>query len=52
MTRVLITGMSATGKSTVVEALQAIGYRAVDTDDGWCRTAADGEWVWDAQRAP
>ena len=44
--RVLITGMSATGKSTVVEALRAQGYRAVDTDDGWCTTSADGEWVW------
>ena len=44
--RVLITGMSATGKSTVVEALRAQGYRAVDTDYGWCTTAADGEWIW------
>lgn len=34
MRRVLLTGMSGTGKSTVVEALIARGYDAVDTDEG------------------
>jgi shikimate kinase len=30
--RVLLTGMSGTGKSTVIEELTARGYKAVDTD--------------------
>lgn len=33
MKRVLLTGMSGTGKSTVITALAARGYKAVDTDD-------------------
>lgn len=33
MKRVLLTGMSGTGKSTVIKALAARGYKAVDTDD-------------------
>lgn len=33
MKRVLITGMSGTGKSTVTAALAALGYRAVDADE-------------------
>ncbi|HZN75183.1 MAG TPA: AAA family ATPase [Micromonosporaceae bacterium] len=32
MKRVLLTGMSGTGKSTVIEELAARGYRAIDTD--------------------
>jgi shikimate kinase len=40
MRRVLLTGMSGTGKSTVIRALAARGYRAVDLDcDDW------SEWV-------
>ena len=30
--RVLLTGMSGTGKSTVVTALAALGYKAIDVD--------------------
>jgi len=32
MKRVLITGMSGTGKSSVVNRLAELGYRAIDTD--------------------
>jgi dephospho-CoA kinase len=43
MKRVLITGMSATGKSTAVNAMAEHGFRAVDTDtDEWAAAAAAG----------
>lgn len=36
MKRILLTGMSGTGKSTLVRELTARGYQAIDTDyDGW-----------------
>lgn len=36
MKRVLLTGMSGTGKSTVIRELAARGYKAIDADDdGW-----------------
>jgi dephospho-CoA kinase len=44
--RVLLTGMSATGKSAVVRELAARGYKAIDTDDGWCQVLADGRQLW------
>jgi len=40
MRRVLLTGMSATGKSTITAALAARGYRTVDLD-----TEAWSHWV-------
>ena len=48
---IFITGMSGTGKSSVIVALREKGYRAVDTDtDDWCEWVRDegGEpdWVW------
>jgi dephospho-CoA kinase len=46
--RVLLTGMSGTGKSAVVGALSARGYKAIDTDDGWCQPAPDGRQMWRA----
>lgn len=50
MKRILITGLSGTGKTSVIEELRARGFEAIDTDyDGWCEqvTADDGpEWVW------
>ena len=46
MKRVLLTGMSGTGKSSVIEALAARGYKAVDTDDGWCEPLPDGRQRW------
>ena len=46
MKRVLLTGMSGTGKSSVVEELVARGYKAVDTDDGFCEVQPDGRQRW------
>lgn len=48
MQRVLLTGMSATGKSSVVAALRERGYKAIDTDDGWCEPLPDGRQRWRA----
>jgi dephospho-CoA kinase len=44
--RVLLTGMSGTGKSSVIHALAARGYKAVDADDGWCESLPDGRQRW------
>jgi dephospho-CoA kinase len=44
--RVLLTGMSGTGKSSVVAELVARGYLAVDTDDGFCEVLPDGRQRW------
>jgi hypothetical protein len=44
--RVLLTGMSGTGKSSVIDALSARGFKAVDTDDGWCEPLPDGRQRW------
>jgi shikimate kinase len=51
--RVLLTGMSGTGKSSVVRELAARGFKAVDTDDGWSEPLPDGRQMWreDAVRA-
>jgi dephospho-CoA kinase len=38
--------MSGTGKSTVIRELVARGYKAVDTDDGWCEPRPDGRQIW------
>jgi dephospho-CoA kinase len=45
MKRVLLTGMSGTGKSTLIRALATRGYRAIDLDtDEWSHwVAADDE---------
>lgn len=43
MARVLVTGMSGAGKTTVLEEVARRGYLTVDTDyGGW--TLADGTW--------
>ncbi|MFY1697842.1 MULTISPECIES: AAA family ATPase [unclassified Solwaraspora] len=43
MARVLVTGMSGAGKTTVLDELRRRGYLTVDTDyDGWELT--DGTW--------
>jgi dephospho-CoA kinase len=44
--RILLTGMSGTGKSSVIRELVARGYKAVDTDDGWAEALPDGRQLW------
>ncbi|HEX5543625.1 MAG TPA: AAA family ATPase [Micromonospora sp.] len=46
MKRILLTGMSGTGKSSVIRELVARGYKAIDTDDGWCEPQPDGRQMW------
>jgi dephospho-CoA kinase len=65
MKRVLLTGMSGVGKTTVLERLAALGYKTVETDEmEWLTavapeagdgdkqegTAEDWEWVWNEER--
>ena len=62
MKRVLLTGMSGTGKSTVINELAARGYKAVDTDyhglSEWAAVSLDEltglapgqDWVWREDR--
>jgi shikimate kinase len=60
--RVLLTGMSGTGKSTLIRELAARGYKAIDTDsDEWSEwvndagderagLTAEPDWVWREDR--
>jgi dephospho-CoA kinase len=62
MIRVLITGMSGTGKSTVIQELAARGYKAIDLDsDAWSEwtidpgdgpggRAGEPDWTWREDR--
>ena len=50
MKRVLITGMSGTGKSSLLHELAARGYRTVDTDYGDYFETVDGERLWREDR--
>ena len=54
MPAILITGLSATGKSSALHELARLGHRAVDTDeDGWCewtQTEYGPGWVWKEDR--
>jgi len=44
--RVLLTGMSGVGKSTLVHELVARGHKAVDADYGYCEVLPDGRQRW------
>jgi len=45
--RVLVTGMSGTGKSTVAAELRRRGHAAFDADeDGFTAPGAGGSWAW------
>jgi shikimate kinase len=50
VSRVLITGMSAVGKSSVLQELARRGYRTVDTDYGDYHETIDGEMLWREDR--
>ena len=51
MKRILLTGLSGVGKSTVIGELAARGYKAIDTDyDGISHHAPNGEWIWNEER--
>jgi dephospho-CoA kinase len=48
--RVLITGMSGTGKSSLVGELRRLGYAAYDADDdGYTERRPHGGWGWRAE---
>lgn len=47
--RVLLTGMSGTGKSALVQELRQRGYTAYDAEDhGFSEPRVDGRWGWRA----
>jgi dephospho-CoA kinase len=54
MSKILVTGMSGTGKSSVLLELARRGHQIVDTDsEEWCKwIISDGEpdWIWREER--
>jgi shikimate kinase len=48
--RVLVTGMSGTGKTSLLDELAHRGHRAVDTDGGDYHEVVDGEQLWREDR--
>jgi shikimate kinase len=52
MRRILVTGMSGTGKSSALQRLRLLGFQTVDTDEGdWTEWSnAAGGYVWREER--
>lgn len=52
MRKILVTGMSGTGKSSVLVELQTLGFQVVDTDEpGWTEWSdREGGYVWREDR--
>jgi dephospho-CoA kinase len=52
MRRILVTGMSGTGKSAALDRLRLLGFRTVDTDEGgWTEWSdSQGGYVWREDR--
>jgi shikimate kinase len=51
MAKILLTGMSGTGTSTVLKRLARRGWDVVDTDyGGWKVPGPDGDLIWDEAR--
>lgn len=51
MKKILVTGMSGTGKSSVIDHLAASGHRAVDLDGPrWSVYDEHGDWIWREER--
>lgn len=54
MPRILITGLSGTGKSSALHELARLGHTVIDTDEaGWCewaQTEYGPGWVWREDR--
>jgi GTPase SAR1 family protein len=48
--RVLLTGMSGVGKSTLVRELRLRDFAAYDADDGFSVPRSDGRWGWQIDR--
>lgn len=51
MKRILLTGMSGTGKSSIIEAMRGLGYIGIDMDEpGWSVHDAEGNQLWNESR--
>jgi broad-specificity NMP kinase len=50
MKRILLTGMSGVGKSTVAERLSELGYKVVETDYGGFSVVDEHGYHWDVDR--